>query len=379
MSGVIYLMHDGGSLVPMTEQAYDSEDILQRLLADYPDLLGGEQMNAASPRRWLLLAREAGLPSEEAGGDRWSVDHLFVDQDGIPTIVEVKRSTDSRIRREVVGQMLDYAANAVVHWPVERLRSRFESMCERQARDPEFMIADAFGVDEDPEALWKLVETNLQVGRIRLVFVADVIPPELRRVVEFLNQQMNPAEVLAVEVRQYAGTGQQALVPRVIGQTQQAVSQKTGNGRARESRTWDAASFMDELAARIGSNMVPVARQLLEWSQRRATRVRFGTGITDGTFYPRVSHNGQLYTLFTVGTDGRISIYFGSLKSTPQFADTEPRLELLRRLNELEGIALDAERIDLYPAFPISALTSDDAATAFLNVFDWVVDELNIR
>lgn len=86
MSGVIYLMQGEGKLVPMTEQSYDSEDVLQRLLADYHDLLGGEQMNASALRRWLLLVREAGLPSEESGGDRWSVDHLFVDQDGIPTI-----------------------------------------------------------------------------------------------------------------------------------------------------------------------------------------------------------------------------------------------------------------------------------------------------
>jgi len=86
MSGVIYPMQGEGKLVPMTEQSYDSEDVLQRLLADYHDLLGGEQMNASALRRWLLLVREAGLPSEESGGDRWSVDHLFVDQDGIPTI-----------------------------------------------------------------------------------------------------------------------------------------------------------------------------------------------------------------------------------------------------------------------------------------------------
>ena len=53
------------------------------------------------------------------------MDHLFLDQDSIPTIVEVKRSTDTRIRREVVGQLLDYAANAVVYWPVERLQAQF--------------------------------------------------------------------------------------------------------------------------------------------------------------------------------------------------------------------------------------------------------------
>ncbi|MCO6480232.1 MAG: hypothetical protein J5I94_26570 [Phaeodactylibacter sp.] len=53
------------------------------------------------------------------------MDHLFVDQDAIPTLVEVKRSTDTRIRREVVGQILDYAANAALFWPIERLIVQF--------------------------------------------------------------------------------------------------------------------------------------------------------------------------------------------------------------------------------------------------------------
>ncbi len=33
-------------------------------------------------------------------------------------MVRVKRR-DTRIRREVVGQMLEYAANAVTYWPVD--------------------------------------------------------------------------------------------------------------------------------------------------------------------------------------------------------------------------------------------------------------------
>src|SRR5215470_14796415 len=96
----------------MREQAYDSEDLLQALLAKYPNLLAGDQL-AGSPRRWLLVRREAGIPDREAGGARWSLDHLFIDQEAVPTLVEVKRSDDTRIRREVVGQMLDYAATAL--------------------------------------------------------------------------------------------------------------------------------------------------------------------------------------------------------------------------------------------------------------------------
>ncbi|HEV2126472.1 MAG TPA: hypothetical protein VGW38_27250 [Chloroflexota bacterium] len=35
--------------------------------------------------------------------------------------------------------------------------------------------------------------------------MADEIPPDLQRIVEFLNAQMSPAEVLAIEIRQYIG------------------------------------------------------------------------------------------------------------------------------------------------------------------------------
>jgi len=99
------LIQSGGELVEMTEQPYDTEARLQDLLAKYPNLLAGDQIDEAVPRRWLLISREMGIPSEEEGSDRWSLDHLFLDQDAIPTLIEVKRSTDTRIRREVIGQM----------------------------------------------------------------------------------------------------------------------------------------------------------------------------------------------------------------------------------------------------------------------------------
>src|SRR6516225_11056162 len=152
MNGGIFLIQSGGELVEMKEQSYDTEDVLQELLARYPNLLAGDQMDGASPRRWLLISREMGVPGEEEGGDRWSLDHLFLDQDAIPTLIEVKRSRDTRIRREVIGQMLDYAANAVVYWPVEAIRARFEEGCRKRGTEPakelEAFLESGSGVDE---------------------------------------------------------------------------------------------------------------------------------------------------------------------------------------------------------------------------------------
>jgi hypothetical protein len=58
MSGSIFLLQGGSNLVRMQEAPYDSEGLLQQLLAQYPDLLAGDQMDRAEPRRWLLVCRE---------------------------------------------------------------------------------------------------------------------------------------------------------------------------------------------------------------------------------------------------------------------------------------------------------------------------------
>ena len=138
MAGRIYLLNEQSELTAMEESAYESEKIIQRLLGNHPDLLAGDQIDSREPRRWLLVTREMGVPGEEDGANRWSLDHLFLDQDAVPTLVEVKRSTDTRIRREVVGQMLDYAANAVAYWPVEENQGQNGDMMEPMASADEW-------------------------------------------------------------------------------------------------------------------------------------------------------------------------------------------------------------------------------------------------
>jgi Domain of unknown function (DUF4268) len=232
----IFVVRDGGDLVEMAEQPYASENVLQKLLAEYPSLLVGDKPSSEDPRKYVLVKREAGLPSQEGGGNRWSVDHLFLDQDGTPTLVEVKRSSNTQIRREVVGQMLDYAANAVVYWPVEKIRSEFEANSLASGIDPEDALRSLLEEGGDPEAFWQKVKTSLEAGKVRLVFVTDAIPVELQRIVEFLNEQMNSAEVLALEVKEFSGEGMKTLVSRVIGQTAAArqakgIREPSGKGK----------------------------------------------------------------------------------------------------------------------------------------------------
>lgn len=186
MSGSMFIIQNDDTLIEMTEQPYTKEDHLQRFLERYPALLAGDQVDRMNPRRWLLIAREVPIPDQEDASGRWSLDHLFLDQDGIPTLVEVKRSSDTRIRREVVAQMLDYAANALLHWPSDEIRNQFENRCKNESIDPDEELRQCLDLEIEPEQFWTKVKTNLDAHRIRLLFVADEIPDELRHIIEFL-------------------------------------------------------------------------------------------------------------------------------------------------------------------------------------------------
>lgn len=377
MSRKIYLLSEDDKLLPLQETSYTSEDLLQTLLQNYPDLLAGDQMNEASPRRWLLVDREFGVPDEENGADRWALDHLFLDQDGIPTLVEVKRSTDTRIRREVVGQMLDYAANAVVYWPIESLRSRFELMCEAQGINAEEAVVELIDdkVEDNVDGFWAKVKTNLQAGRIRLVFVADEIPRELRRIVEFLNEQMDPAEVLAVEVKQFTGEGVKTLVPRVIGQTAEAQQKKSVS--TRKHKRWDETSFFAELEANCELVDLNVARKLYAWGQHNFPAFWWGKGMQTGSCYMGVLGESTNIYPIALWTSNEIEIPLTFLIKKQPFISKESRLEYIQRLNEIPGIQISKDKVNRKPCIPFSSLRQESAFEAFIDVMNWFINEVS--
>ena len=341
MSDNIYLITPKGDFIAMPSRPYESEDVLQRLLAKYPDLLAGEQMPGEEPRRWLLVTREAAVPDSEGGLGRWSLDHLFLDQDAVPTLVEVKRATDTRIRREVVAQMLEYAANGVRYWPVQSLIDAFETTSRRSGKDPRdellAFLGDGHG-DEDPEErFWNQVKTNLAAGKVRMVFVADIIPFELRRLVEFMNEQMSEAEVIAVEVKQYVqGTEDEhrALVPKVIGQTERARVAKSSTGRPRPAAIGEE-EFEEELKRNLSSQEPNKVWEFYEWAKRNG---RLTPWHGTKTFRPYIDNGDPRYTPFSLGTNGGIQIMFKDNRKNPPFDEAEARLKYLHLVNLIPGI-----------------------------------------
>ncbi len=270
----IFLIDDEGKNVKeMVERPYKTEDILQRLLVLKPDLLPGNQINPENPRRWLLVKQEMGVPDNASGGDRWSLDHLFLDQDGVPTFVECKRASDTRNRREVVAQMLDYAANGLEYWGIDKLRQSAADTAREENYSLTEELEKLIGSrdEEQIEGYWNLVEANLRAGKVRLVFVSDDIPRELRRLVEFLNEKMMDVEVFAVEVKQFLGEGLRAVVPRAIGITEKAREVKTGDGK---KKPLSEGEFLEKCSR----DTVDFFRDLLRASGEKNFSIYWGTG-----------------------------------------------------------------------------------------------------
>ena len=366
MNPGIFLIQDNEKLIEMTEQIYESEKLLQTWLAQYPALLVGNQIDAKEPKRFLLIEQECGVPAREAGTDRWSIDHLFIDQDAVPTIVEVKRSSDTRIRREVVGQMLDYAANATEHWRVDHMRERFAANCQRSGVDATRKLKEFLGDNIDPEDFWEKANRNLQERKLRLLFIADVIPTELQRIVEFLNEQMDHTEVLAIEIKQFVGQqGLRSLVPRVIGQTAKAQMVK---GTQRRTTT-NEDEFFDRLTQR-SPEAAQVARKILDWAVEKGLPINW----RGSSFVPVVDYAGAFthnpITVIGGGKIPRVGIKFGRMRNRQKFS-AEQRLELLHLLNEIPGVNLPNDCIEKFPNILLSTLNQEGSLEKFLAAIDW--------
>jgi len=368
----VFLLQSDESLVAMQPGEFASEDDFQRLLSRFPELLVGDQIDPEEPRRWILAKREQAISASHPGASIWSIDHVFLDQDGIPTLVELKRQSDSRIRREVVGQMLDYAANCMTYWTSDTLQEGFESTCREVGKSPDSVLNEHLR-GGSPEQFWQSVQANLKNGNLRLLFVADVMPPELLRVVEYLNAQMNPTEVLAVELRQFVKDGLKTIVPTVHGHSRLAAARRSGN-----VRRWDEASLFEKLKQNVSEPEVELATKIFRWIEADGKRpVRYGTGKENGSVYPIFKPSGVTINPFYLSSDGKVWIQFGSLANKPVFGDIKVRRELMQRLNEIEGVSLSDVDLAKYPSIPLRTITRDpNGANKLFSALKWMDEQI---
>ncbi|NUS75813.1 MAG: hypothetical protein HOV70_06370 [Streptomyces sp.] len=367
----------GEELQALELAGFETEAEFQELLARHPRVPDFGSLADGRPLRLTLVAREMGVPTDAASAPAYWLDHLFVDADGVPTLVEVKRATDTRIRREVVGQMLDYAANAARYWPAALLRRSFEDTCALDGRPPEEVYAELLG-DRSAEDFWATVEERLAAGQMRLLFVADRIPLELRAIVEFLNRQLRQTDVYAVELTQYRGGGDlRVLVPRIHGEV--ATAAKSPSGRRTTQRTTRA-----EMDAAIRTRPDAEARRIATALLHHASvngRLEGGTAKyrSMSVYYPVAGRQVPVWTLSLQEGPVRdeLSFAFGSIthhlgrEKAAAFASALPAVPELQKKLEV----LPAKGYNAWPSVTLPSLASEpEALEGILSAIQGLID-----
>ena len=274
------------------------EDALQTLFEKYPQIIPGKQIDPVSddPPNFVLLRRE--MP---VGG--WSLDHLFVDQKATLTLVEAKLFQNPESRREVIGQILEYAANATEFWTGGVVRQKATEFWGNQTPPKELdkVLQEEFGRDLDIENFWRRVEENLRNGRIRLIIATDELRPEMRRIIEYLNKEMQNTEVLGLELKCYGEESESLiLVPRLAGQTQPKKFVDRGNVK------WTVDKLKTAYADLPDRELGRRLQKILDWAVKRNFFI--ATIATSPTFGLRGKSKDRLITFMSIG-NGIIYIY----------------------------------------------------------------------
>ncbi|MGC8947306.1 MAG: hypothetical protein ACP5N6_14250 [Anaerolineae bacterium] len=319
MSTVYRLNPDGTSTVMRKVRCADEDRDLQQVLEKNLDLLPGDQIDPEDPRRWLLIKREMLVQDPGSGQDRWSIDFVLLDQSATPTFVECKRFADTRSRREVVAQMLEYAANGHHYWTKDSLRTLAAQSAEGRGLTLEEAV-QRLGPDDDLgiEEFFERAEANLRQGQIRLVFFLEEAPFELKSIVDFLNRQMERTEVLLVEARQYELDGTTVVVPTLFGYTEEARQVKRtvivtpGSGSRRK---WNEAMFFEAAATGLGETASGALRAVYDYARSQGLVITWGTGAQRGSFNVKAPHLCPR-SIFTLWSDGEMSLNFGWLNGS---------------------------------------------------------------
>ena len=350
----VYIIKDNSETVPMKPIRCANEDIeLQQLLEKNPQLMPGHQIRPEDPRRWFLIRREMPVPDPGTGENRWSIGHFFVDQSGTPTFVECKRFLDTRSRREVVGQMMEYAANGQYYWNQEIIRRYASETAKEKGLDlDEAVRGFQPDVGESVDDFIEQIENNLQEGQVRLVFFMEEAPPELKSIVDFLNKQMERAEVLIIEAKQFENDGLKVVAPILFGFTEEARRvKKTVTVSHTSKRIWTEELFMSEVRDKFQPSEIEAIEKLLDYAKERKFSLRWDTGKQDGSF-SIIGHQPFNKTLLSIYTSGWLVISFGHLNNNEQ--QEKLRDLLAKRVSESLSIEFPEDYQNRYPNIRIS-------------------------
>jgi hypothetical protein len=343
----------------VAESVKGAEAGLQALLVDSPLLIPIQEIREdVSPL--VVAVAEFGLPGSGA------TDILAFSPDGDVAILECKLAANPQSRREVIGQILEYAAYL---WEMtyEDVTARVQSRKEQALAE---LVEEAVSAEWDEESFREGVADSLKSGDFMLIVVVDEINDELRRIIRYVNECSESAFSLhAMELRRFQTAGLEVLVPHLHGVS----SRKAGPKRTR----WTEERFFGALSQTLEEPYVKGVRGLYAWSVEVADRVWFGTGAETGSFTFHYRRDGKALSVFTVYTDGRFSLNYGWLSRVLNENTMQRMHDRVHVIGPFSTIPADFSK---WPSVMIVDVLRDAASVdEFKKVVEWLGENARVE
>jgi hypothetical protein len=309
--------------------SFHDEDWIQRLLFENPQLIPFEELEPAF-KGSVAVAREV----ESGAGP---VDILYVNSDGLLTVVETKLWRNPESRRELVSQLIDYAAAlAKKTYP-----ALIEAINKATGGKGDPLIDSLLAHKETVEALrfHDAVSRNLKRGRFLLLAIGDGIQEGVESMADFLQGQPHLGFTLRlVEMtlfRSEIDRNDEIIVqPRVVARTREvvrAVIEVRGDHRLDVSTppeepiapgkrfTITEEEFFRHLADEAGTDVVEFVKRVLAQATEHHLAVEWKQG---GPLLKYFDNDHDV--LFTLGGFDR----WGNFSNTDRFWQRCDELEL---------------------------------------------------
>lgn len=344
--------------IPFIEKTFD-ENWIQTLIHKQPYILPVDEIESNfSPL--IPIGRE--IPTVVG-----FIDNLFVSPNGYLTIVETKLWRNPEARREVVGQIIDYAKE-LKKWNYSDLDNVVKSYNQKYNSNSNGLIAtirNSEQLDESDEQFFiDLVSKNLERGRFLLLIVGDGIRESVEEMVEYLSQTPQLYFTLSlIELQVFCFDNVEnsfIVIPQIVTRTKEItraiiriegaknadfnvkidtdlVNENTSNNKTKRI-TLTEEDFLEQLLQNTNDKIVQFAKQILDDCKTRGYYIDWKQGSFVIKFIDP-SGSGVKISLFVVERSNYIYIGWSS--------------------NQLEKIGLDKT---------ISYSFAEDTAKLFKNV-----------
>ena len=353
----LFIVESGETRI-LDDQGFDNEKLLQDVLEKFPEFIALDDLGVVDP--FIVIGREVETPAGY-------IDVLCIDGDGVLTVIETKLARNSQIRREVIGQVLEYVGQLskwTAHDVLQAANKYFKSVSDQESLKYNYLFELISGSDKNGELeleqMFELISSNLRKGRIKVVIASDIIPDTLKDTVAFINSFSN-FDIYVLQIQSYVKDELQIFAPVIYGYASKA---KTGVSTDRIH--WDEERFFKHLESG-DDDLKNTIKGLYQFCLEQDAEIKWGAGRIAGSFSMLAERNGLKATVFSAyysENSSYVSVNFGTLKRLYSSDELNSfRLEL----NRLPGVDFPENAVTdgRYPTITLDKLMGSNNLESF--------------